>query len=668
MRIIIFICLLSFYNFSGIAQTTIEKREERLSRINVDFGKVFPEGLKKNININSFIRTAITSFATQHIQFGYVSFYYSILPFQMISHRDFEGTEINIDTENDYTGKLKSEALKNKSYYENIYRALIPFYKSVFYNMTPEENEIYLQYIKDGLDYATNFNLDKEISDERELKQYFAQEKGKLCAFIYRRIKNKELSKVECVFWLNKIYNDLVNSSKKPEKKEQEFVLTEKISGPFYQGVKYGTNTSLSAIFAEYEGNFSIVAEGVITKGVLEDKDNKQYLLPYYLVNKLNEEKEIYIFNPHLDNDNCVYYKKINKEIDMIHYHANRIILRYTNGTKEILYGKIDKKDFILFSLKVENETLEEEPVFDEHYELINYKDGSSEAIYFYKDHRKNPVRTGLNSNISFWRSMFQQHYRLIGTVDNKYYFLTPDAGRLTKRELPPKYSYSHLFVWKKHILFSIAANGKRNNDPTYIGVLSMDGKIVLEPIYTFFQTTGNESEIILLCDQKGRYAVYDIDLKPLTAHEYKIDHIGSSYTYDPLTYDEIPHTNKTNSVILEKIKTGKQNTEDRKVILMNGNGHITIPEKWPYIEMSYCSENEEFYLVNNKVRQTKDGFEATGKYAIFNAQGKQMTKFMYDFINISCMPMTFNCTYRGKKICITKSTFEKDNILETED
>ena len=37
---------------------------------------------------------------------------------------------------------------------------------------------------------------------------------------------------------------------------------------------------------------------------------------------------------------------------------------------------------------------------------------------------------------------------------------------------------------------------------------------------------------------------------------------------------------------------------ETLKVTLINGNGHIIIPDKWPYIETLHCSENEEYYII----------------------------------------------------------------------
>jgi hypothetical protein len=102
---------------------------------------------------------------------------------------------------------LKLFFFKNKSFHEPAYLLIMPYYTKLFSEMTYQEQIAILDMIDNGRDYVENFNLkvEREYAEQNDI----AQSKGKMQAFIYRRISMYELTEKECLYWLNKIKKDL---------------------------------------------------------------------------------------------------------------------------------------------------------------------------------------------------------------------------------------------------------------------------------------------------------------------------------------------------------------------------------------------------------------------------------------------------------------------------
>jgi hypothetical protein len=110
-----------------------------------------------------------------------------------------------------------------------IYNAAIPDFKAQFARMTAAERAAYLKMIDEAIGYSQKFDLAKENADLASLEssgKSFANEKGKLNAFIYRRLAKKELTKADCVKWLKQARKDLASAKIAPNQgKAGEYIL-----------------------------------------------------------------------------------------------------------------------------------------------------------------------------------------------------------------------------------------------------------------------------------------------------------------------------------------------------------------------------------------------------------------------------------------------------------
>jgi hypothetical protein len=82
--------------------------------------------------------------------------------------------------------------------------------------------------------------------------------------------------------------------------------------------------------------------------------------------------------------------------------------------------------------------------------------------------------------------------------------------------------------------------------------------------------------------------------------------------------------------IMLKHLSENEEKTSYLKILISRRK--ISIPAKWPEINRVKVN-GDNFYLVNNKAKPDRLIMEPTGKLAIFNSEGTQLTKFKYDAI-----------------------------------
>jgi hypothetical protein len=147
-----------------------------------------------------------------------------------------------------------------------IYKAGIAEFKTQFARMTAAERAAYLKAIDEAIVYSQQFDLAKENADLAQIEQRrgsFAREKGKINAFIYRRLAKNELTKADCIKWLKQARKDLASVKVAPKQgKESDYILQKfEYTDNLFEGYKFD-NYKEKAIFTLASGSYKLLWEG----------------------------------------------------------------------------------------------------------------------------------------------------------------------------------------------------------------------------------------------------------------------------------------------------------------------------------------------------------------------------------------------------------------------
>lgn len=176
--------------FGVLAQNTV-LLETEAPVLTADYQALLPKDMRQSVDANETMKYLLQEFRSHHLYFNQI--YFPIFT--------YIGNEVK--------AALKRSFFKNKKAFDKIYQKAVPQFKQAFARMTEPERKDYLRFFKSALDYAQNFDLQRERADLDRLGDRFLESKGHFNAFIYRRIAGKELAQKECVYWLQRFYDDL---------------------------------------------------------------------------------------------------------------------------------------------------------------------------------------------------------------------------------------------------------------------------------------------------------------------------------------------------------------------------------------------------------------------------------------------------------------------------
>jgi hypothetical protein len=136
--------------------------------------------------------------------------------------------------------RMKKSIFGSRALREMIYSWLIPFYKAAFSVMSVPEQNTFLEMFRDARNYATTFDLVKEKAAATGDEPWaFLETRGDHNAFVYRRIANGELSREECIEWIDRIILDFTSVMRKDPAPADEFVLKQDIGNGYYTASSY---------------------------------------------------------------------------------------------------------------------------------------------------------------------------------------------------------------------------------------------------------------------------------------------------------------------------------------------------------------------------------------------------------------------------------------------
>jgi hypothetical protein len=137
-------------------------------------------------------------------------------------------------------GIIKDALLARPGLLQLVYDWLVPLYKRAFARMSlPEQREI-LASLGSTRKYTATFNIKKEKHDLDSLGTRFARSKGKLNAFVFRRITNGEMTMEACLGWIDRIVRDFTSILRDAPTEADEYILTARINSNYYTCGRYG--------------------------------------------------------------------------------------------------------------------------------------------------------------------------------------------------------------------------------------------------------------------------------------------------------------------------------------------------------------------------------------------------------------------------------------------
>lgn len=652
---LIFFCFCFALSQQVVAQNTTLLTEPDSIKLPQDYSTFLSDNMNKIFDVNRLLKQGLYDFSSGQSAYSTTDFSYTFFPIRHLEMvaKNNSGDDLPVFLQ------LKSLLFANKALFEPLYAALIPLYKERFLMMPPIEKEMTLDAIKSGLSYAKRFNLEKEQADEKKLEYAFVGTKGNFQAFIYRRIVAGELTKEECIYWIEKIYKDLAALPQEANRREEEYIVSSKIAGPYYWAYRLdGDENAFSEPMEKTATGFKLVLpefSAVVNSGSMYGYEPG---LPYIYVVQAGGKKELVLF--HANNpDSTKIMERITVEspvLDVI--SSNRFaLLGYEDETAEIWELKTDAKgnkkvqklpfpspiDF--YNSRVTNDFI-----------VAQSRDRAAELLYFTETASGTELqRKALDKKVEQTLDAYNASPILIIYEDKSCEFFRLNGNELQRKSVPKFPYYSFEKCKNVFVLSTMEESAASNYGYKYkSGVLDAAGNTLFEPKLDLVLNLQNFNIILAKKETSGKefYALYDSNMLELTPFVYEFENKAES---DKIMYypEEV-----LNSIILYKNKYKKNKKKSAKAVVFDANGKLIIPEKYPYIQRKFIHDllPVSYYAVCDKAKIENGLVIATGKYALFNDKGVQLTAFEYDFIGDFEAQGYFPCQKNGQSVKVNKS------------
>ena len=215
-----------------------------------------PEALKNKLNIEceyeSAANKSVCMFQFIHLSSGRVDFGRTFLDagydWYHIKENDDAPWWYQLKKDTLQKNKLKKEIFGNSAVQELVYNWLLPVYKDAFTLMSAPEQQAFINMFRDGRAFADTFNLETQTRVVSENYNY-ADAVGSMNAFIYRRVANKEMTRMQIIGWIDRILNDIASVENKNPKEVDNYILKKHIGYDYYSAADFSREYGYSSTY-----------------------------------------------------------------------------------------------------------------------------------------------------------------------------------------------------------------------------------------------------------------------------------------------------------------------------------------------------------------------------------------------------------------------------------
>ena len=642
----ILLCLSQFIH----AQDTYLRINPEEYELKTDLEKVVHKDILKEINVNEFLKGAIINFQIDHISFNRIRLYSSFLPFLYGNYGSLlSATKIRDPRSDEFKKKLsalKKAVFANKKMFGKIYDVAMPEYMEAFTQMTVPEQQGFLDFFNNAIQYTERFDLATEKAALESMGRKFISEKGNMNAFIFRRIKAGEMSQKDILYWLKKIHADLSAKVKKIETIEDEYLIcneafyksnhwAHKFGGPREQtamkkeGEAYSflfPRTSVLKKISNYGGK--ILLEITHSNGSKEFAVAREdYSDGVFEVHKLRGAAKYSYFN--IPNSFLIGYEDGRSELfkdyfdkdksKRIEYMFDKPVGSVYFPSPDFILARCRDNTLIALVINPENGAVKETVVVDE--VVNNLKELNNGLVTYNYRRNKQPE------------------------------IIFVEDGKVVRNKLYYGFKYLDVKKFGERLIFKT----ETKTGEAY-GLLSSDGGLTIKPIYRNAITVG-----------KALFLQQDDDEKPYYALFTSYGHQKTTFAFEFGASGLPDYNKKDKTFILYKNKYEGGKVVDTYSMLIDDEGNTKIRMVNGLIRRLYVpnSSGRNYYYVSKELNIVDGKRVAVGPYAIYNHYGYAETQYIYDEITSHLEPTeeAFNPKKPPVITCIKKGKPSKFKI-----
>lgn len=607
-----------------------------------DLSEITPTSISKWISPNQYLKSGLRAFSSSTTGFHTLKFENALMPFWQDIWQTHEEME-----------PVKEAFFKNKDFWEPLYQTAMPLYKERLSNLPVAAAEKVMDMLEGGLEYVKNFDLAKEKAYVEELAKRpnpylnkFTAKRGKMNAFIYRRIANQEMSKKEVIKWMERIVKDFKAALPKSSAEVDNYIIFKGLfhsskaqENDYYWAYPYKHDkeeqyrnrysSSLKHVLFKKEGEtYSPVAP--LSDAFEPNFSSKQSRA--VTLNKKDGTKGLYFFRrDEGQGETTMQIFETDKAIQSISEFSSfdAIKLVKEDGSMDILYNW-KKKQADVYSVSAPTSGLVEFEAIQRYFVLSEKGQGQLLRFAGEKEQLKISLEASLPKGITAVEKIELTVGKGIQKAEENHYFKLKSKGA------------SHLWVLndktKKWEKTSLAINDfktierLKNGDYLFtnhnkLGLLSGAGALLLEPKYSEIYLIKNNF-LALLNDETAKAAFFDAKGKALT--EFKYNLIWKT-RFDLNTF-ETSQSRLINEEAGTVICRVGQQTANGQFMVYNHKGEaLTAATAYEYVSEAYTDDKgTAYYIVSKELKKNPNSEVPLGEYGVINSLGEEVIPLAY--------------------------------------
>lgn len=624
----------------------IDKEHQELP----DISEKVPASVNKLISPNEYFKNGLKFFTSSTIRYSYpnVTFPATFMPFWQSTWEPRNEMQ-----------PVKEAFFKDKDFWEPLYQTTMPLYQERLKNMPVAAAEKIIGKLEESLEYAKNFDLAKEKAylDGLGKRAYeFVSERGKMNAFIYRRIANQEMSKQEVVKWMERIVKDFKAVMPETKAKVDNYIIFKGLfsakDNDYYWGYEYQPKydrESLKHMLFKKEG------EKYRPLASISDEFELKYTCKNACAVTLNKEdgtKGLYHFSKdETTGETTVQVFGADKAIKSIAAFSDFDAMKLigADGAMDIVYN-LQKKQADVYTIKSVVSQMVEFKAIQRYFVLSEKGEGQILRITTEKEELKIILEETLPEGITEVQKIKYISEKGSPGAGKNHGFKLESKGKSslwTLNEKTQKWVKIPLKISDFEEIEQLENGAYRFTKAGKFGLLTAKGEVLLESKYLYLKPIKNNF-LVIADTEMPKAAFFDAKGKALTAFKYEVPWV---VVFDPNTFEEgmgpkLEINEKAGMVSIYQQQDRWSEVPTYRLVVCNHKGEEIIASKYEYISEAYTDkEGIAYYIVSKQIQKGSPELEEAplGKYGVLNSLGEKVIPLKYAQINFISSVAYFN-------------------------